>query len=100
MPSSVNRVYSLVHPSSVSLGLSFVAGVVLSLMGFWNSVIYIATSRAACKALFFNMLRRWKGGSGKAGEEERLGRVVARRRSRGRINWGDDWERLAVEREA
>lgn len=24
-------------------------------MGFWNSVIYIATSRAACKTLFYDI---------------------------------------------
>ena len=52
VPSSVNRVYALVHPDKTNIPLAYVAGLVLSLMGFWNSVIYIFTSRAACKELF------------------------------------------------
>lgn len=51
VPSSINRVYALVHPNHVPKSYEYAAGIVLSLMGFWNSVIYIATSRAACKSL-------------------------------------------------
>lgn len=54
VPSSVNRVYALTHPGASNIPLAFAAGIVLSLMGFWNSVIYIVTSRAACKELFVN----------------------------------------------
>lgn len=54
VPSSINRVYSLIRPDTPNIALAYVAGLVLSLMGFWNSVIYIVTSRAACKELFFS----------------------------------------------
>ena len=63
VPSSINRVYSLIHPEAVSVEYAYAAGVVLSLMGFWNSVIYIATSWGACKNLFatdFLGRGRWK----------------------------------------
>ncbi|MCJ1478435.1 hypothetical protein MMC13_007115 [Lambiella insularis] len=52
VPSSVFRVYSLVHPGGVvPWNLAYPAGLVLPLMGFWNSVIYIATSWDAIKSL-------------------------------------------------
>src|SRR2546421_9959925 len=44
VPSSANRIYSLVFPEKVSFGLSLAAGLVLPLQGFWNALIYIATS--------------------------------------------------------
>ncbi|KAI4121552.1 MAG: hypothetical protein LQ338_006297 [Usnochroma carphineum] len=53
VPSSVNRVYSLIHPELVSIPFTYASAVVLPLMGFWNSVIYITTSWGACKDLFF-----------------------------------------------
>ncbi|KAL8649165.1 MAG: hypothetical protein Q9226_005688 [Calogaya cf. arnoldii] len=53
VPSSINRVYSLIHPDRVSIPFTYASAVVLPLMGFWNSVIYITTSWSACKALFF-----------------------------------------------
>ncbi|CAF9909200.1 MAG: hypothetical protein ALECFALPRED_005408 [Alectoria fallacina] len=52
VPSSINRVYSLIHPSLVSPRFTYGAGVVLPLMGFWNSIIYITTSWAAVRLLF------------------------------------------------
>ena len=58
VPSSLNRVYSLIHDGSVSVEYAYAAGVVLSLMGFWNAVIYIATSHRACRTLFRQVLRR------------------------------------------
>lgn len=51
VPSSVNRVYSVVHPSYISVPFTFASAIVLPLMGFWNSVIYITTSWTACKSL-------------------------------------------------
>lgn len=52
VPSTVNRVYTLVSPGSPSpFALDFASGLVLPLQGFWNTVIYIVTSLAACKAL-------------------------------------------------
>ena len=52
VPASINRVYALVHPTELSFPLNYSAGLVLPLMGFWNSVIYITTSWAAVKTLF------------------------------------------------
>ncbi|KAK3178722.1 hypothetical protein OEA41_000859 [Lepraria neglecta] len=52
VPSSINRAYSLVHPDLVSLPFTYASGIVLPLMGFWNSVIYITTSWPAVRGLF------------------------------------------------
>lgn len=59
VPSSINRVYSLTHPEVVSFPLLYVSAFVLPLQGFWNAVIYIATSLPACKALFSQMIANW-----------------------------------------
>jgi hypothetical protein len=59
VPSSINRVYSLVHPDVVSFPLLYVSSFVLPLQGFWNAVIYITTSLPACKALFSQILDYW-----------------------------------------
>jgi hypothetical protein len=61
VPSSVNRVYSLVFPDNVSFGLSFASGLVLPLQGFWNTVIYVATSLPACKVLLGRLVEKTKG---------------------------------------
>lgn len=61
VPSSINRVYSLIYPESISVPYAYAAGIVLSLMGFWNSVIYVTTSRAACRTLFLNLFRKFGG---------------------------------------
>ncbi|KAL9136393.1 MAG: hypothetical protein Q9175_002410 [Cornicularia normoerica] len=61
VPSSINRVYSLIHPSLVSLSFTYASGIVLPLMGFWNSVIYITTSWAAVQLLFSGKLNENKG---------------------------------------
>ncbi|MCJ1310871.1 hypothetical protein MMC25_004539 [Agyrium rufum] len=60
-PSSINRVNSLVHPEAMSFPLNYATGLVLPLMGFWNSVIYITTSWPAVKALFRNLLGSGRG---------------------------------------
>lgn len=51
IPSSGNRVYSLINRGEVSPALSFATAFVLPLQGFWNGLIYIVTSWAACKSL-------------------------------------------------
>lgn len=61
VPSSINRVYSLIHPSLVSLPFTYASGIVLPLMGFWNSVIYITTSWAAVRLLFSGKLNEKDG---------------------------------------
>ncbi len=61
VPSSINRVYSLIYPGRLSVPFTYASGVVIPLMGFWNSVIYIVTSWPACKLLFkhlFNWILR------------------------------------------
>ena len=58
VPSSINRVYALVHPDYLPVQYAYAAGIVLSLMGFWNAVIYIATSHRACRILFARIFNR------------------------------------------
>ena len=67
VPSSVNRVYGLAHPNAISVSNEYAAGLVLSLMGFWNSVIYFTTSRGACKTLILRIF----AGRPESGSNER-----------------------------
>ncbi|QKX53009.1 uncharacterized protein TRUGW13939_00080 [Talaromyces rugulosus] len=57
VPSTINRVYSLARPNSVSFGLELASAIVLPLQGFWNSIIYIAISWS----LITKFLRRDRG---------------------------------------
>jgi hypothetical protein len=50
VPSSANRVYSVVHPGQINLGLEYASAFVLPLQGFWNAIIYTTTSLPACEA--------------------------------------------------
>jgi hypothetical protein len=52
IPSSANRVYSLVHGGDTFAPLALMSAFVLPLQGFWNWLIYIVISWAACKDLF------------------------------------------------
>jgi hypothetical protein len=56
VPSTINRVYTLVRPNDSLFGLDFASGLVLPLQGFWNTIIYIVTSLPACKALWAEIL--------------------------------------------
>ncbi|KAL2043165.1 hypothetical protein N7G274_004225 [Stereocaulon virgatum] len=97
VPSSINRVYSLIHPESVSVEYAYAAGIVLSLMGFWNSVIYISTSHHACKVLFDSLFRKSSCvADGSCGMSDGRGSLAMR--SRGRASWGDSVEGLAHDR--
>ncbi|PHH75468.1 hypothetical protein CDD83_4401 [Cordyceps sp. RAO-2017] len=58
IPSSANRVYSVVHQNEVFAPLEFMSAFVLPLQGFWNAVIYAVTSWGACK----NLLHDWRIG--------------------------------------
>lgn len=51
VPSTINRVVTLVHPNDIIFGLNYASGLVLPLQGFWNAMIYIFTSLPACRAL-------------------------------------------------
>lgn len=56
IPSSANRVFSVVHPSKSSEPLEFMSAFVLPLQGFWNAIIYIVTSWKACQMLADDIL--------------------------------------------
>jgi hypothetical protein len=60
LPSSANRVYSVVHPGQASVPLEFMSAIVLPLQGFWNAVIYVSTSWSACRYFFSEMRDRSK----------------------------------------
>ena len=92
VPSSANRVYAFSHPGSSNVGLAFAAGLVLSLMGFWNSVIYVVTSRTACKELITKIFSR---GSKSDGDIYSDKDSLSTRRPTQRDSWADDYERLA-----
>jgi hypothetical protein len=80
IPSSANRVYSVVNPGYISPSLQFASAFVLPLQGFWNAVIYITTSWKACRKFFSGSLRTSKVqvsvrpiGFGMHGRGDRLG---------------------------
>jgi len=52
IPSSANRVYSVLNNGHSILGLEYAAAFVLPLQGLWNCVIYITTSMTGCKTYF------------------------------------------------
>ncbi|TDZ21458.1 G-protein coupled receptor 1 [Colletotrichum sidae] len=52
VPSSANRVYSVIHARASSTPLAFMSAFVLPLQGFWNALIYVVTSWKACKTLW------------------------------------------------
>ncbi|KAI3573821.1 hypothetical protein IWW34DRAFT_886265 [Fusarium oxysporum f. sp. albedinis] len=55
VPSSANRVYSVLNTKSTSVPLEFMSAFVLPLQGFWNALIYMVTSWSACKNLFTDL---------------------------------------------
>lgn len=72
-PSSINRVYSLLHPDTVSYPLNVASAFVLPLQGVWNAVIYFSTSwRPLCDEV--RALR-----SGKLGKFTKFARAPAER---------------------
>ncbi|KAK8058700.1 hypothetical protein PG994_009148 [Apiospora phragmitis] len=58
IPSSANRVYSLVHPGEISIPLEVMSALVLPLQGFWNALIYIVTTWSGCKMFFSDVFHR------------------------------------------
>jgi hypothetical protein len=58
IPSSANRVYSVVHPGTLSIGLSYASAFVLPLQGFWNALIYTTTSLNGCRLLWADIIGR------------------------------------------
>ncbi|KAL7625553.1 hypothetical protein AAE478_004773 [Parahypoxylon ruwenzoriense] len=58
IPSSANRAYSLVNYNGVLASLEIMSALVLPLQGFWNTLIYVATSWEAVKITFSDLLAR------------------------------------------
>lgn len=58
VPSTANRVYTLIRPDDFCFGLNYVSSFVLPLQGFWNSLIYVSISWPAFKALRAELLYR------------------------------------------
>ncbi|KAI0377452.1 family A G protein-coupled receptor-like protein [Hypomontagnella monticulosa] len=70
IPSSANRVYSIVNTNSVDVTLEIMSAIVLPLQGFWNMLIYVATSWEAVRIT----------------HREIVGRVTGRRSEPSRFN--------------
>jgi hypothetical protein len=70
VPSTLNRLLTLVRPNDPIFGLVYASGLVLPLQGFWNAIIYIFISLPACKALMrrittalhIDQMLRWRNG--------------------------------------
>lgn len=52
VPSTINRIYTIIRPTDIVFGLNIAAAIVLPLQGFWNAIIYMATSSFAVKSLW------------------------------------------------
>lgn len=52
VPSTINRIYTIVRPQESIFGLNVAAALVLPLQGFWNAVIYMATSTFAFRCFW------------------------------------------------
>ncbi|KAI1656665.1 family A G protein-coupled receptor-like protein [Daldinia decipiens] len=61
LPSTANRVYSIVNTNSVLASLEIMSAIVLPLQGFWNCLIYIATSWEVVKMSFSDLRVRITG---------------------------------------
>ncbi|RYP69544.1 hypothetical protein DL771_006059 [Monosporascus sp. 5C6A] len=58
IPSSANRVYSVINVGQVSPPLEYLSAIVLPLQGFWNTVIYISTSWTTTRMVFSDLFCR------------------------------------------
>ncbi|KAL7899052.1 hypothetical protein HDV63DRAFT_76818 [Trichoderma sp. SZMC 28014] len=84
IPSSANRVYSVVKSQEINAPLEIMSAFVLPLQGFWNALIYTVTSWGACKS-FLEDIRSGKrpevmelvGGMGAQDENSRHSRRVS-----------------------
>ncbi|KAJ5831855.1 hypothetical protein N7474_000166 [Penicillium riverlandense] len=56
VPSTINRVYTLVAAGDISFALCYFEALVLPLQGFWNCIIYITTSLGPCRELWRSMI--------------------------------------------
>ncbi|KAL6822509.1 putative G-protein coupled receptor protein [Trichoderma camerunense] len=84
IPSSANRVYSVVKSQEINAPLEIMSAFVLPLQGFWNALIYAVTSWGACKS-FWEDIRTGKrpevmelvGGIGATDENSRHSRRIS-----------------------
>ncbi|KAM3070488.1 hypothetical protein ACMFMG_010311 [Clarireedia jacksonii] len=72
VPSSANRLYTLLHPGEVNLGLEYTSVIVLPMQGFWNGLIYVYTNRGEVKTGW----RFMKGGRLKSWSVDMLGMIA------------------------
>ncbi len=93
IPSSINRVWSVVYDGQVSWGYSFAAGFVLPLMGFWNAVIYIITSWDMITALIWEDIVPFIRQRGRTGRPVNVSRG-SRRSARGMERLEESNDRL------
>ncbi|KAJ9650317.1 hypothetical protein H2198_010372 [Neophaeococcomyces mojaviensis] len=52
VPSTINRIYTIIRPTDIVFGLNLAAALVLPLQGFWNALVYMATSTFAVECLW------------------------------------------------
>ncbi|KAJ9654870.1 hypothetical protein H2198_006143 [Neophaeococcomyces mojaviensis] len=52
VPSTVNRIYTIIRPTDIVFSLNVAAALVLPLQGFWNALVYMATSTYAVNCLW------------------------------------------------
>ncbi|KAF4633535.1 hypothetical protein G7Y89_g4584 [Cudoniella acicularis] len=55
IPSSANRLYSVVNPGYICLPLEYASALVLPLQGSWNAIIYFVTCWKECGELYNNI---------------------------------------------
>lgn len=58
VPASVNRIWQMADPSTVSFPLNYIESLMLSLQGVWNVIVYIITSQTACRRLAYRLFSR------------------------------------------
>ncbi|KAL8788525.1 MAG: hypothetical protein Q9195_007264 [Heterodermia aff. obscurata] len=58
VPSSVNRAYALAHPEHINFGLNLTSALVFSIQGILNTMVYVVTSKSACRKLLARVTRQ------------------------------------------
>jgi len=92
IPASINRVHALLRPNAVNFPLNFASALVFPLQGFFNMIVYMITSKTACKNLWKSIRtdvrnkltfgNRRRGASPEAQKDTKLDRLQQRRQSR------------------